>query len=166
MEIVQLALDALALGALGVLLWRTRGPLRLRRGQPTTDLKTIEGTVRSVFRQARSNVEGLLEQTSQLNVEVRRLHEELETAKIERARKDEEFKHHQREVEHKANLEPPQPDVQGRFSTSLYGRHVDVTLYQGDSGARARQVYENHTPKAGERIAFFEGSVCRSVKHG
>ncbi len=69
---------------------------------------TVTETVRELLRAALDNAEttlGKLRTIQQLSTKVRELREEVETAKIEKGRKEEGWAKKEREIEHKVGLE-------------------------------------------------------------
>lgn len=87
----------------------------------------IEAVVREIVTKALANTEGMLSKLRQafsLEEQIVKLKEELETQKIEKARKDEEFARREREIEHKVGLERKRQE----FEIGQAKREASVTI--------------------------------------
>ena len=94
-----------------------------RNDTEETIKKTVERILRRVLQDAETTL-GKIKTIGDLNAKVKELREEVETAKIEKGRKEEGWAKKEREIEHKVGLERNRQ----KFETEQAKREATVTV--------------------------------------
>ena len=118
--------------------------------------EVVRKTVESVVKTALSDVEGAMRSVktmAQLNGQVVRLKENLETLKIEKDREDEKFARKEREIEHKVGLERKRQE----FEISQAKREATVDIREENLSAD-RTRFE-------DQMKFQEERFTKEVKY-
>ena len=123
----------------------------------------IESAVRSAVEKIVSDAMADAQSALRLSGQLTKLREELETLRIEKGRKEEEFTRKEREVEHKVGLERKRQE----FEIQQAKREATVTLREENLAAdrkRFEDQMEFHNKRFTEEVTYLKDMVAKVLE--